>query len=117
MADFTAPARVAATSVLTVDDDGNGANTGIITVTHGLPVGISYIGFVGASEWTCSTFQQRVTCTRTGALAAGGTSTVTVDVAIAATAVPGGTAVSAVSTRFDRDPANNRALDPTTVVA
>ncbi len=113
---------VAASYVLTVDNDGNGANTGIITVTHDLPVGISYIGFAGASEWTCSTFQQRVTCIRTGALAAGGTSTVTIDVAVAATAVPGGTAVSAVSTPFDRDPANrdpanNRALDPTTVVA
>ncbi len=108
---------VAASYVLTVDNDGNGANTGIITVTHDLPVGITYIGYVGASEWTCSAFQQRVTCTRTGALAAGGTSTVTIDVAVAATAVPGGTAVSAVSTPFDRDPANNRALDPTTVVA
>lgn len=108
---------VAASYQLTVDNDGDGANTGTITVTHELPTGITYVGYVGASEWTCSTFQQRVTCFRTGPLAPGTSDSVTINVAVGATAVPGGTAISAVSTPLDRDPANNRALDPTTVTA
>lgn len=108
---------VAASYVLTVDNVGTGPNTGVITVHHDLPDGITFVGYVGASEWTCSAFQQRVTCFRTGALAVGNSDSVTIDVAVSVLAVPGGPAISAVSTPLDRDPANNRALDPTAVTA
>jgi uncharacterized repeat protein (TIGR01451 family) len=108
---------VAASYVLTVDNVGTGPNTGVITVHHDLPDGITYVGYAGASQWTCSTFVQRVTCFRTGVLAAGNSDSVTIEVAVSALAVPGGAAISAVSTPLDRDPANNRALDPTVVLA
>ena len=108
---------VAASYVLTVDNVGNGPSTGVITVHHDLPDGITFVGSAGASEWTCSTFVQRVTCFRTGVLAAGNSDSVTIEVAVSALAVPGGPAISAVSTPLDRDPANNRALDPTVVLA
>jgi uncharacterized repeat protein (TIGR01451 family) len=106
---------VPASYVLTVGNSGNGPNSGTITVTHDLPLGVSYVSFTGTSDWVCSAFQRRVTCVRTGALATGTSDAVTISVAVSATAVPGGTAVSAVSTALDRDPANNRAIDPTTV--
>ena len=108
---------VAASYVLTVDNVGTGPNTGVITVHHDLPDGITFVGSAGASEWTCSTFVQRVTCFRTGVLAAGNSDSVTIEVAVSALAVPGGPAISAVSTPLDRDPANNRAIDPTVVLA
>ncbi|MCC6769990.1 MAG: DUF11 domain-containing protein [Gemmatimonadaceae bacterium] len=65
-----------ATFTLTVTNVGNGATTGLITVTDQLPAGFTYVSASGIG-WTCSASGQLVTCTNPGPLAPKASSVIT----------------------------------------
>ena len=110
------------TYTLTVDNvPGTAATSGAITVTDTLPAGLTYIAAgSGGSGWSCSAAGQVITCTSSAVIAAGATSAnpITINVGVAATAVPGVTNSASVS--GGGEPAvntgNNNAYDPTVVV-
>ena len=58
---------------LTARNDGGTATTGTVTVTDQIPTGLAYVSAAG-TDWTCGTAGNpvTVTCTRTAAIAAGG---------------------------------------------
>jgi uncharacterized repeat protein (TIGR01451 family) len=65
-----------ATFTLTVTNVGNGATTGLITVTDQLPAGFTYVSASGIG-WTCSASGQLLTCTNPGPLAPKASSVIT----------------------------------------
>lgn len=71
-----------ASYTLTVTNNGPLADTGPITVTDTLPAGLSYSSVSGAG-WSCSAVGQVVTCTRSGSLANGASTSFTMTVAVA----------------------------------
>ncbi len=102
------------TYTITVTNDGDGATTENIIVTDPLPLGLSYSSFTGTG-WT-ETGIDPLTLTYTGTLAAGGSSTITLNVNVASDAPPTVTNTATVSGGGESNTANNTATDATTVV-
>jgi hypothetical protein len=65
---------------ITVANIGNGAASGIITTTITLPAGVTAPPTFMNNGWTCSTTAPTVTCTNSGPIAAGASSTFNVPV-------------------------------------
>jgi uncharacterized repeat protein (TIGR01451 family) len=116
LSDFT-QGQTGATYTITATNSGSAATSGMVTVTDTLPVGLTPTAPNGAvNGWTCGIAGQTVTCTRSDALAAGGSYpaiTLTVDVATNAAAAVTNTAD--VSGGGEANTANNTASDPTTI--
>lgn len=95
------------TIAYTVTNNGPNTEPGSITIVAALPIGLNYISSSG-TNWTCSTTAV-LTCTRTGPLAVGASSTVTVTVQVDVTAagnnLPNTATVGGQST--DTNTANN----------
>ena len=100
---------------LTVRNDGSLPTSGTITVLDTLPVGLSFVSGNGLG-WSVNESLGIVTATFAGGLAAGDSLSFTIDVAVAAAAVPSKINVAVVQTPDDLNPSNDRALDPTQVV-
>ncbi len=90
---------------LTVTNAGTGASSGTITVNDNLPTGLTLSGFTGIG-WTCSGSTQ-VACSSTAVINAGGTSTVTLNVAIAANAAASLTNTATVGGGGEANTGNN----------
>ena len=75
------------------------ATSGLITVTDTLPAGLTYVAAgSGGTGWTCSAMSQTVTCTTMTVIAAGATGNpITINVSVAAAAVPSVTNTAQVS--------------------
>jgi uncharacterized repeat protein (TIGR01451 family) len=84
--------------------------SGPITVTDTLATGVTYVSGTG-SGWTCGSAGQVVTCTNPGPIGANATTTITLTVAVGATAFPGFTNRAWVSHPGDPIPANDVATD------
>ena len=103
--------QTGATYSLTVSNVGVAPTSGTVSVSDGIPTGLSLTGMSGAG-WSCS----GSTCSRSDVLAAGAAYpaiTVTVDVAANAPASLVNTA--SVSGGGEKNTSNNNASDPTTV--
>jgi uncharacterized repeat protein (TIGR01451 family) len=105
------------TYTITVNNAGTGATAGTITVSDTLPAGLGYVSATGTG-WACGASGQVVTCTTTSSIAAGGTApTITLNVSVAAVAVPSVT--NSVVVAGGSEPAayanNNTASDYTLV--
>lgn len=101
-----------ASYTMTVSNNGVSSEPGALSIVNTLPTGLSYSSFVGAG-WACSVAAQVVTCTRTGALAAGASApalTINVNVAAGASGVLTYTA-RASGTGGDGNTANNEATN------
>ncbi|MGI8664975.1 MAG: beta strand repeat-containing protein, partial [Jatrophihabitans sp.] len=72
---------------LTVDNSGATATPGPLVLSDKLPTGLSYVSATGTG-WTCAVAASTVTCTHPGALATGGSSSVTLVVTVSAAAYP-----------------------------
>ncbi|HYD78407.1 MAG TPA: DUF6701 domain-containing protein [Paucimonas sp.] len=106
-----------ATYTFTVTNDGPNAETGPISVTSTLPTGLSYSSFSGTG-WSCNAAGQTVTCTRTGSLANGASSAVTITVAVVASATGAKSVTATVAgTSFDNVSGNNSSTDDYTISA
>jgi uncharacterized repeat protein (TIGR01451 family) len=91
------------------------STSGTITVTDTLPSGLTYVSGSGTG-WTCNAAGQAVTCTSSGLVAPGNSSSpITLTVGVAAGAVPAVTNTASVSTPGETNTANNSTADPTTV--
>ncbi len=101
---------------LTISNVGTASTTGTITVTDPLPVGLTFVTGTGAG-WSCGAAGQNVTCTNAGPIAVGGSTAITLTVAVGAAAIPSVTNTASVSTPGDNNAANNTAADPTTVIS
>jgi uncharacterized repeat protein (TIGR01451 family) len=106
------------TYTITVNNAGTGPTSGTITVTDTLPTGLTYLSTSGGTGWTCGATGQVVTCTSTTSIAASGTAAaITLNVSVAATAVPSVT--NLVSVAGGSEPSaytnNNIAADYTLV--
>ncbi|WP_299873757.1 hypothetical protein [uncultured Cocleimonas sp.] len=105
-----------ATYNIAVNNIGPNIEPGNIVVTDTLPTGLSYVSATG-SGWNCSASGQNVTCTRTGNLAVGSsTSVITLTVAVGNSASPSISNTASVSgTNFDNVTENNDSTATTTV--
>ncbi|MEO5618881.1 MAG: hypothetical protein ABIS67_14025, partial [Candidatus Eisenbacteria bacterium] len=110
--DFTVASS--GTYTLTVTNPGTAPTFGTITVVDTLPVGLTYVSGNGAG-WSCSASGQVVTCTHTGPLASGGSSVITLTVAVGNPAVPAVVNRAHIATAGDLVAANDVDSDPTTV--
>jgi len=101
---------------LSVNNNGPSTETGTITVTDTLPVGLSYVSATGTG-WTCGAVAQDVTCTHAGPLANGASlPDITLTVGVAAAAQPSVTNTATVAgTLFDNQAGNNSSSDLTLV--
>lgn len=100
------------TYTMVVTNNGPTADPGPVTVNDTLPTGLAYVGATGAG-WTCTADGQLVGCVRSGGLAVGVSSTITLTVDVLASAYPSVTnSVSVGSPAQDTDPSNNTATDP-----
>ena len=114
---------VQGTYTLTIDNTlGTAATSGTITVTDTLPNGLTYVpAGSGGTGWTCSAAGQVVTCTSGTVIAAGTVSAnpITINVSVAAIAVPSVTNSASVSGGGEpaANAGNNSAFDPTVVTA
>jgi uncharacterized repeat protein (TIGR01451 family) len=99
---------------LLIQNMGAQATTSQIMVTDTLPSGLFYINATGAG-WNCSVVSQTVQCTTSQSLAAGGSSTITLTVAVGAAAVPSVINTASISCADDITPGNNSSSDVTTV--
>ena len=98
---------------LTVSNTGPVATQGAITVTDPLPAGLTFVSTAGTG-WTCNGAGQNVTCTSTTPIAAGGAGNpITLNVAVAGSAIPGVTNTASASGGLAPNVAT--ASDPTTV--
>ena len=70
--------------LLTVSNGGSGPTTGPITIVDQLPAGLSFVSATGAG-WSCIANGLTITCTAAGPLSPGGSTSVTISVAIAPT--------------------------------
>lgn len=112
---------VGAYSLLVNNTLGTAPTSGIVTVVDTLPAGLSYTAAgSGGTGWTCSASGQVVTCTSSAVIAAGAASAspITINVSVAATAVPSVTNSAAVSGGGEpaANAGNNSAFDATVVV-
>jgi len=100
------------TYTISVTNDGPSNEPGPVTVTDVLPTGLTFVSGSG-SGWTCGASGQTVTCTRSGTLAAGVTSSFTLTVAVAANASGAITNTVTVSSSsgLDNNSANNSDFD------
>ena len=100
---------------LTVTNVGSGPTSGPVTVTDTLPTGLTYASASGTG-WSCTGSGAAVSCTRSTAIVAGGSTMIslTVNVSAAAAAVVVNTAT--VSTAGDTNAANDTASDTTNVM-
>ncbi|MCO5328005.1 MAG: DUF11 domain-containing protein [Solirubrobacterales bacterium] len=95
--------------------DALGPTTGTITVTDTLPAGLNYVSATG-SGWTCLGPANVVTCTRSTAIAVGGSAPqITLTVAATDAARPSVTNTASVTTPVETATTNNSDSDPTTV--
>lgn len=102
--------------VLTVRNAGPTPDPGPITVSDQLPNGLTLVGAEGAG-WSCSG-TTAVTCLRSGALAVGAESAVTLRVVVAAAAYPTATNVATVDSPADETSTiDNTAQDVVSIVA
>ncbi len=103
------------TFTLTVSNAGPGAS-GAITVSDALPSGLGFVAGSGAG-WTCGAVGSNVTCTKAGGLASGGSSSITLTIAVGPAAAPSTTNAATVSAAtFDSNTANNHSSDTAFVV-
>ena len=105
-----------ATYAITVNNAGPNVEPGNIVVTDTLPAGLSYVSATGTG-WSCSAAGQNVTCTRTGSLAVGAsTSTISLTVAVTAAALPSiNNTATVTGTNFDNISANNNSTATTPI--
>jgi len=101
---------------LSVSNNGPSTETGTVTVTDTLPVGLSYVSATGTG-WTCGAIGQDVTCAHAGPLNSGASlPNITLTVGVAVAAVPSVTNTATVSgTLFDNQAGNDSSSDPTVV--
>lgn len=101
---------------LAVTNAGPSDELGEVSVSDELPAGMAYRSATG-DGWTCSANDQLVDCTRDG-LAAGATSTITLQVELASDAGPGtiGNTATVSGVAPDSDPTNNTGSDQVEVV-
>lgn len=100
---------------------GSASTSATITVVDTLPTGLSYVSAgSGGTGWTCAAAGQVVTCTSSTVIAAGAASAnpITINVSVAAVAVPTVTNSATVSGggELAAQAGNNAAFDPTAVV-
>jgi uncharacterized repeat protein (TIGR01451 family) len=103
---------------LTVSNIGTGPTTGVVTVSDGLPAGLTGTS-VSGTGWTCSAATAvPVTCTRSDPLALGSAyPAITLAVNVAANAPTAVTNTATVAGGGEVNTANDSASDPTTVIA
>lgn len=100
-----------ASYTLTITNAGSVSEPGALTIVDTLPAGLGYASASGG--WTCSAVAQVVTCTLSGALAAGASASalvLNVNVSAGATGILTNTA-TASGTGGDGNTANNTAVD------
>ncbi len=103
-----------ATYNIVVNNAGPNIEPGNIVVTDTLPTGLTFVSATG-SGWSCSNSGQNVTCTRTGNLAVGAsTSNITLTVAVTAAAGSSVSNTASVSgTNFDNQNGNDNSTATT----
>jgi uncharacterized repeat protein (TIGR01451 family) len=107
--------QTGAAYTLSVRNMGTGATSGNVTVTDGLPSGLTATALTGTG-WTCTLAS--LTCTRADALAAGASyPSITLTVNVATTAPATVTNTATVTGGGDTNSANNAASDPTSITA
>ncbi|HEU4662562.1 MAG TPA: hypothetical protein VFS55_00885 [Dokdonella sp.] len=102
-----------ASYTITVTNGGAGPTAGNITVTDTLPAGITLANASGAN-WSC-TGTSALSCTYTGTLGAGGSTTLTLDVNVGAGAANGNNSATASGGGDPTCPAQARCTGTTTV--
>lgn len=103
-----------ASYTLTISNNGSTAEPGPLTVINTLPTGLTYVSSTGSgSGWSCSAAGQVVTCTRTGAIAAGASApALVINVTVASSISGTVTNTATVSgTGGDGNSANNTAVN------
>src|SRR5439155_1574132 len=91
------------------------ATAAVTTVTDTLPTGTTYVSGAG-SGWSFAPSGQIITATHAGPIAAADSASFTLTVDVGAAAVPGVTNSAVVSLPGDLSAANDRDVDPTTVI-
>ena len=109
--------QTGATYTITVSNFGGVPTSGTVTVSDTLPLGLTATAASG-SGWGCTIGPPGMMCTRSDALAPGGSyPPITVTVTVASNAPASLTNLVAVSGGGDVNAANNTASDPTTIMA
>jgi uncharacterized repeat protein (TIGR01451 family) len=104
------------TYTLVAKNSGSSATTGTVTVSDTLPTGLTPTAASG-SGWTCSISGQTVTCTRSDALAAGGSyPVINLTVAVVASVPDSVTNIATVAGGGQTNTTNDSASDPTTII-
>ncbi len=105
--------QTGATYTITVSNSGSAATSGTVTVTDTLPTGLTATAIAGTG-WSCTL--GTLTCTRSDALAVGGSyPALTLTVNVAANAPASVTNTATVSGNGDTNAANNTASDVTAI--
>ncbi len=100
---------------LSVTNHGPTEAPGPITVTDPLPAGLSFVSAMGPG-WSCAAHGSDVGCTRSGGLANGATTDITLVVAVGPTApTVSNTATESDANADDPTPSNNSSTDSATV--
>ena len=99
---------------ITLNNLGGGPTTGSIVVTDTLPAGLEFVSGTGP-YWSFAVNGQVVTATRSGSVAAGGTTSFLLSVDVAANATGPVLNRAWVSTPQDEDPTNDMDEDPTDI--
>jgi uncharacterized repeat protein (TIGR01451 family) len=100
---------------LVVTNVGFAPSVGAVTVTDTLPAGLTYVAGAGAG-WSVAASGSIVTATHAGTIAMGDSASFALTVAVGAAAVPAVTNTAVVAGGGDTSPANDRDVDPTTVL-
>jgi uncharacterized repeat protein (TIGR01451 family) len=97
---------------IVVTNNGTGPTTGNITVTDTLATGLSFASSAG-TNWACSAAGQVVTCTYSGPAlaAAGGSSTLTLNVSVGPNAISSPTVFTVTNTASVSDPGDTVTTD------
>ena len=104
-----------ASYIITVNNAGNGATSGMVTVTDTLPAGLSFDS-ASPAAWNCGAIGQVVTCSRSDSLPAlSSYPAITLYVDVATNAPASVTNTVAVSGGGEIITNNNSASDPTTI--
>jgi len=107
--------QTGATYTITVRNVGAGPSAGTVTVADQLPAGLTATALSGTG-WACAL--GTLSCTRSDALATGGTwPVITLTVAVSTSAAASVTNTATVSGGGDTSPGNNTASDPTIIAA
>jgi uncharacterized repeat protein (TIGR01451 family) len=93
-----------------VANDGVAPTAGPIVVTDTLPDGFSFVSGTGAG-WSCSSANQDVTCSNSGPIDSGGSSTLVLIVAVGSNTGPQATHLLTASVNGDLVASNNTASD------